>query len=205
MSTILETERLILRTWIDTDLASMHAINQDPQVMQHLFALQNIGSEPMHAISQDPKAIEYFLSVQDLDNTKQFIEKICNHYKKQGFSLYATVRKDNHEFIGFVGLFTADFQAPFTPAIEIGWRLSFQNWGQGFATEAAKAVLDYAFKKCTLSEVVSFTLPKNLKSRRVMEKIGLHYNPEDDFEHPRFLKRHVLYRLTQTEYFLKKK
>jgi RimJ/RimL family protein N-acetyltransferase len=107
--------------------------------------------------------------------------------------------------IGWIGLMTPSFEAHFTPAVEVGWRLSSQHWNQGYATEGAKAVLDYAFTTLRLEEVVSFTVENNLTSRRVMEKIGLHHAPKDDFNHPKLhghkLERHVLYRLKRAEYF----
>ncbi|PCI75540.1 GNAT family N-acetyltransferase [Candidatus Aerophobetes bacterium] len=178
---ILETERLILRTWIDTDLQPMCAINQDPKVMQ------------------------YFPSLQDLDATKHLITKINAHFDTYGYSLYAAVRKDTDEFIGFIGLLNVNFKAHFTPATEIGWRLASNQWGQGFATEGAKAVLDYAFKTLEIPEIVSFTATDNAPSKRVMEKIGLSRQKSDDFDHPKLndnspLKRHVLYRLTKEQY-----
>ena len=178
---ILETDRLILRTWVDEDLESMLAINQDPQVM------------------------EYFPSLQDLDMTKNFIDKVNAHFKNHGYSLYAAARKDTNEFIGFIGLLIADFESHFTPATEIGWRLSSNHWGQGFATEGAKAVLDYAFRKLKIPEIVSFTAAGNAQSIRVMRKIGLQHNKTDDFDHPKLddtspLKRHVLYRLSREQY-----
>ncbi|MCB0512951.1 MAG: GNAT family N-acetyltransferase [Bacteroidetes bacterium] len=178
---ILETDRLILRTWVDEDLESMLAINQDPKVM------------------------EYFPSLQDLDMTKNFIAKVNAHFKNHGYSLYAAVRKDTNEFIGFIGLLIADFESHFTPATEIGWRLSSNHWGQGFATEGAKAVLDYAFRELKIPEIVSFTAAGNAKSIRVMQKIGLQHNEADDFNHPKLddkspLKRHVLYRLSRNDY-----
>ena len=140
--------------------------------------------------------------------TKNFIDRVNKHFDKHGYSLYATVRKDIDEFIGFIGLLIADFEAPFTPATEIGWRLSSNHWGQGFATEGAKAVLDYAFRGLAIPEIVSCTAFGNLKSIRVMQKIGLQHNENDDFEHPKLddaspLKRHVLYRLTKENYLQK--
>ena len=178
---ILETDRLILRTWNDNDLQSMLAINQDPKVM------------------------EYFPDLQDLEMTKNFINRVNNHFEKYGYSLYATARKDSGEFIGFIGLLMADFKAHFTPATEIGWRLSSKHWGQGLATEGAKAVLDYAFRELKLPEVVSFAAASNTKSIRVIQKIGLQHNAKDNFDHPKLkdaspLKRHVLYRLSRKEY-----
>jgi len=103
---ILETERLILRTWDDNDLQPRLAINQDPRVM------------------------EYFPELQDLETTKKLIIRINNHFEKYGHTAYATERKDSGEFIGFIGLFTPEFDAHFTPATEIGWRLSSKYWGQ---------------------------------------------------------------------------
>ncbi|CDZ77327.1 Acetyltransferase (GNAT) family protein [Legionella massiliensis] len=107
--------------------------------------------------------------------------------------------------IGFLGLMTPSFDAHFTPAVEIGWRLSSKYWNQGYATEGAKAVLHYAFNCLNIERLVSFTVVNNLASRRVMEKIGMHHNPPDDFEHPRLsvdspLRKHVLYRLSKEEY-----
>lgn len=181
MPIILETERLILRAWHDDDLELMLDINQDPKVM------------------------EYFPSVLGLAETDLLIQKIRKHYDEHGFTLYAVERKDTHEFIGFIGLLSVGFEAKFTPAFEIGWRLSSEHWGQGFAPEGAQAVLDYAFNELDIPEIVSFTTVGNLKSRRVMEKIGLTHNPDDDFEHPKLpddspLKRHVLYKLTKKQY-----
>jgi RimJ/RimL family protein N-acetyltransferase len=178
---ILETERLMLRTWNDNDV------------------------QPMLAINQDPKVMEYFPGLQDLEMTKNFIDKVNAHFENHGYSLYTTVRKDTNEFIGFIGLLIADFKAHFTPATEIGWRLSSNHWGQGFATEGAKAVLDYAFRELKIPEIVSFTAAGNAKSIRVMQKIGLQHNEADDFDPPKLddespLKRHVLYRLSREKY-----
>ena len=108
--------------------------------------------------------------------------------------------KSTGEFIGYVGLAVPGFEAHFTPCVEIGWRLATPYWNLGLATEGARAVLDYAFSTVGLNEVVSFTVPANVRSRRVMEKLGLTHNPSDDFDHPRLppdhpLRRHVLYRI----------
>jgi len=181
---IIETERLILRTWLDCDL------------------------EPMSKINQDPRVMEYFPGLYDFQHTKKFIEREKEAFAKLGYTLYAVELKESGEFIGFVGLSLAEFDAHFTPATEIGWRLASAHWGKGYATEAAKAVLHYAFTELKLDEVVSFTTVNNTKSRRVMEKIGLKHNESDDFDH-----RHpsadsnsppeicVLYRLTRDKYF----
>ena len=149
--------------------------------------------------------MEYFPKLQDLETTKKFIIRINSHFEKYGYTLYATERKDSGEFIGFIGLFTPEFESHFTPTTEIGWRLSSKHWGQGFATEGAKAVLDYAFRELKMPEVVSFTTAGNAKSIRVMQKIGLQHNESDDFDHPNLddespLKPHVLYRLSREKY-----
>jgi RimJ/RimL family protein N-acetyltransferase len=104
------------------------------------------------------------------------------------------------DFIGFVGLNVPRFQTHFTPCVEIGWRLAFEYWGKGYATEGAKAAADYGFSELGLKEIVSFTVPGNERSRRVMEKIGMTHRPEDDFDHPILpighrCRRHVLFRL----------
>ena len=177
---ILETDRLLLRLWKSSDLESMVKINQDPQVMN------------------------YFPSLVDKLGTEKLIQKINDHYNQYGYTLYALELKATGEFIGFVGLLVADFKASFTPATEIGWRLSSTHWGKGYAPEAAKALLHYAFSSLELDEVVSFTSIKNKNSIRVMEKIGLQYDENGDFNHPNVdpkssLFRHVLYRLRREQ------
>lgn len=178
---VFETERLILRTWQEADTTPFIAINQDPDVMR------------------------YFPYLQDRAYTLSLIEKIEQHQQKYGFSLYAVELKKTGEMIGFTGLFNASFKAHFTPAMEIGWRIASQHWNKGYATEAAKTVLHAAFHQFNLDEVVSFTTETNIPSRSVMEKIGLQYNPRDDFNHPALksdspLLRHVLYRLSKKDY-----
>ncbi|AGH53212.1 TPA: GNAT family N-acetyltransferase [Legionella pneumophila subsp. pneumophila] len=178
---ILETERLFLRTFQENDVESLIAISQDQKVMQ------------------------FFPAIPTREETIAFIDRIISHQEEKNFSLYAVEIKNTGEMIGFVGLFTATFQAHFTPAIEIGWRLSSKHWNQGYATEAAKAVLDYAFRKLDLDEVVSFTSELNKPSIRVMQKIGLYTNSEDNFDNPKVtsgspLMGHVLYRLKRSEY-----
>ena len=183
MGKILETERLILRTFEDADLGPMIAINQDPKVM------------------------EYFPALGDSEQTQKHLQRICEHYNKYGYSLYAVELKASGAFIGFVGLLHStqqEFPASFMPATEIGWRISSQHWGHGYAPEAAIAVLHYAFTRLGLTEIVSFTTLHNQKSRRVMEKIGMLHNSADDFEHPHLEKssplcQHVLYRLSKAD------
>jgi RimJ/RimL family protein N-acetyltransferase len=182
---ILETERLILRTFEDTDLGPMTEINQDPKVMA------------------------YFPSLGDLQQTWQHMQRIQDHFAKYGYSLYAVELKNTGEFIGFVGLLhrtMQEFSASFMPATEIGWRISAKHWGHGYAPEAAKALLHYAFTRLGLTEIVSFTTVDNHNSRRVMEKIQMAYNPAEDFDHPHIEKtsalcRHVLYRLPKKRFY----
>ena len=178
---IIETERLILRTWQDQDI------------------------DAMAAIDQDPKVCEYFPGIGNREATAARIAKIRQHYEDHGFSLYAVELKFSSTFIGFLGLMIPSFKAHFTPAVEIGWRLASDHWNQGYATEGAKAALIYAFDTLKLNEVVSFTVINNKASRRVMEKIGMRHNPADDFAHPNLadghpLKQHVLYRLSKKEF-----
>lgn len=162
----------------------------------------------MALINQDPKVMAHFPDVGNREQTRAHVKKIQNHQDKYGYSLYAVELKATAEMIGFVGLLhrtKKEFDVPFMPATEIGWRLSSQHWNQGYASEAAAAVLQYAFTTLGLDEVVSFTVPANQASRRVMEKIGLHHCEKDDFNHPALakdspLRQHVLYRLTKCEY-----
>ena len=102
------------------------------------------------------------------------------------------------DFAGFVGLSVPRFEANFTPCVEMGWRLAADAWGHGYATEAARAALAFGFGELGLREIVSFTVPHNLRSRRVMEKIGMTRDPAGDFDHPTVGTRHVLYRLTRS-------
>jgi ribosomal-protein-alanine N-acetyltransferase len=104
------------------------------------------------------------------------------------------------EFVGFTGLAVTEFEAHFTPAVEVGWRLARSAWGNGYATEAARAALSFGFEEAGLNEVVSFTAPANRRSRAVMERIGMSRDPRDDFDHPGLpgghpLRPHVLYRV----------
>ena len=171
------TERLILRPWQDADVLAFAAINQDKKV------------------------IEFLRGPLSLEECQNFIAKANNHITKHGFGLWAVEVKDTKEMIGFVGLNIPDFESHFTPCVEIGWRLSSQSWGKGYATEAAKVVLEIGFKNFQLKEIVAFTVPQNLRSISVMEKIGMKRDLEGDFFHPKLaldhpLSQHVLYRMT---------
>jgi RimJ/RimL family protein N-acetyltransferase len=122
---------------------------------------------------------------------------------ERGFGLWAVEVPGVAPFIGFTGLSVPHFEAPFTPCVEIGWRLAREHWGCGYAPEAARAALSFGFERLGLAEIVAFTAAGNARSRRVMEKIGMTHDPADDFEHPSLpaghrLRRHVLYRALAT-------
>jgi RimJ/RimL family protein N-acetyltransferase len=116
------------------------------------------------------------------------------------FGLCAVELRDNHCFAGYIGLAVPSFEAHFTPCVEIGWRLAADYWGRGLATEGARRMVQYASEVLELRSLVSFTVPANIRSRRIMEKLGMIHDPGDDFDHPALpnghaLRRHVLYRL----------
>jgi len=171
----LRTDRLYLRRWRPGDRAPFAALNADPQVMEYLPApLPREGSDALAA-------------------------RIEAHFEQHGFGLWAVEIPGVAPFAGFIGLSVPRFEAHFTPCVEIGWRLASEHWGSGFATEGARAALAFGFERLALAEIVSFTVPDNRPSRRVMEKLGMSHDPRDDFDHPLLpeghrLRRHVLYR-----------
>ena len=173
---ILETERLILRNWQESDVAPFVEMNHDPEVMK------------------------YFPDLLSADETKNLVERFKLHFREHGFGFFAVELKSEKKFIGFVGLFIPSFEAHFMPAVEIGWRLSSKYFNKGFATEAAKKVLEYAFGELKLKEVVSFAAITNQPSINVMKKIKMTHDAKDDFQHPKLdknhpLSLHVLYRI----------
>ncbi len=172
----LETDRLLLRSWTGDDLEPFAAMSADAAVMQ--FYPAPLSREEAYALAQ------WFQ--QSLD--------------ANGFGFYALEAKATGAFLGYVGLAKTEFDAAFTPAVEIGWRLAAASWGQGYATEAARACLQHGFAALGLDEIVSFTTPQNTRSIAVMERLGMVRDPADDFEHPKLpaghpLRPHVLYRL----------
>lgn len=176
---VAETDRLILRGWQPSDRMPFIRMNADPEVMEH------------------------FPSVWSVDQTDWMLRRIAEQQERHGFTLWAAESRETGEFIGFVGLSVPSFEAHFTPCVEIGWRLRPEYWGQGLATEGAREALRLGFEVHGLLEIVSFTVPGNMRSRRVMEKIGMSHDPVDDFDHPRLpeghpLRRHVLYRITRS-------
>jgi RimJ/RimL family protein N-acetyltransferase len=173
---MLRTSRLTLRLWHDRDYPEFASLNADPRVM------------------------EFFPNTLTRSESDAFVERIRRHFGNHGFGLWALEVTGGAPFIGFVGLVTTRFRARFTPAVEVGWRLAFEHWGHGFATEGAGQALAYGFRELGLPEIVSFTAMNNLRSRAVMERLGMSHDPDDDFDHPALpmghpLKRHVLYRL----------
>jgi RimJ/RimL family protein N-acetyltransferase len=175
----IQTDRLLLRRWRESDRAPLARINRDPLVM------------------------EFFPTALSIEESNALFERIQSHFERHGFGLLAAELRDTGEFIGFVGLAVPRFVAAFTPCVEIGWRLDPAYWGQGLATEGALAVVRYAFDDLRLDELVSFTVPDNTRSRRVMEKLGMTHDPGEDFDHPLLLpghpiRRQVLYRLKRT-------
>lgn len=179
--TEIRTERLLLRHWRDADADAWAAMNADPEVMEHFTAP---------------------LTRQEADAARK---RFATALDRQGWGLWAVEVVGGAPFIGFVGLVAVDFDASFTPAHEIGWRLAKEHWGNGYATEAAVAVLAHAFEHLALTEVVSFTAVTNTPSEAVMRRIGMTPHPAGPFDHPRVapghrLQRHVLYRITRNEF-----
>lgn len=128
------------------------------------------------------------------------VARIRAHHAERGFGLWAVEVLGEAPFIGFVGLTAPRFTARFTPCVEIGWRLASAHWHKGYAIEGARAAVAFGFSEVGLDEIVSFTVPENQASRRVMEKLGMKRAEEEDFDHPSLpeghrLRRHVLYRL----------
>jgi RimJ/RimL family protein N-acetyltransferase len=175
-TTQLRTARLLLRGWRESDRTPFAELNADPEVTEH------------------------FPNVLSRTESDAFVDRIIAGLEAQGWGLWAVEIVATGEFAGFIGLNPVPFEAPFTPAIEIGWRLAREHWGQGLATEGARAVLDHAFDHLGLVEVVSFTSRTNLRSQRVMQKLGMRHDSADDFDNPRLprghpLRSHVLYRI----------
>jgi RimJ/RimL family protein N-acetyltransferase len=152
-------------------------------------------------MNSDARVMEFMPARLSPAESDRMVDRIESHFREHGFGLYALDLLQERKFIGFAGLSIPSFQSHFTPCVEIGWRLSAEYWGRGLATEAANAVVRHAFESLALDALVSFTVPANIRSRRVMEKIGMTHNRADDFDHPNLpkghpLRRHVLYRLS---------
>jgi RimJ/RimL family protein N-acetyltransferase len=176
----LQTERLRLRPWREED------------------------REPFARLTADPAVMEHFPSLLTRAESDAFADRIAAHIGTHGWGLWA-VEAPDLPFCGYVGLARPGFDAAFTPCVEVGWRLAREAWGRGYAPEAARRALRFGFERLGLDEVVSFTVPQNLRSRRVMEKLGMTHEPADDFVHPRFpddprMGPHVLYRMARSRW-----
>ena len=172
----LRTNRLLLRGWTQEDRVALAALNADPRVM------------------------EFLGTTMSRDQSDAMADRIESKFEQQGFGFWAVEVPDAARFIGFVGLNVPDFEAPFMPAVEIGWRLGADFWGCGYASEAARAALTFGFDVIGLDEIVAFTTESNIRSRSVMERIGMTHDLRDDFDHPSVpvdspLRPHVLYRI----------
>lgn len=179
----LRTEHLILRRLCPDDLEPLAAMNADPEVMC------------------------YFPACLDRSETEALIARMDRHFVRHGFGWWAVDVPGVRSFAGFVGLLVPAFHAHFTPCVEVGWRLPRPLWGRGYATEAGRVSIDFAFDHLGLDEVVSMAVVDNAASRRVMERLGMTRRPEDDFGHPKLpfdhpLRRHVLYRISRRAWIL---
>jgi RimJ/RimL family protein N-acetyltransferase len=172
----LVTERLTLRRVAHEDLSFASALGADPRVMAS------------------------FGSVFTGEQSARWLEGQLAHWQQHGFGRFTVLREG--AAVGFVGLARTDYDAGFTPGVEIAWRLAFDHWGNGYATEAARAVVREGFERLAFPEIVGVTTPGNTRSRRVMERLGMTYSPADTFDHPLVpegdpLRRHVVYRLSR--------
>jgi RimJ/RimL family protein N-acetyltransferase len=172
----LHTERLRLRRWLPSDRQPFAQVNCDPRVMEFLPG-------PLSRHESDARA-----------------DQIEAHFQQHGFGLWAVEIPGVTTFAGFVGLYVPRIVAPFSSCIGVGWRLGAAHWNRGYATEGARAALDFGFRWLQADEIVSYTVPHNVRSRRVMEKLGMTHSAKDDFDHPLLaeghpLRWHVFYRL----------
>jgi RimJ/RimL family protein N-acetyltransferase len=158
--------------------------------------------EPFAGLNADPRVMEHFPAPWTREESDAVAERIEADFARHDFGLWALEIPGVAPFAGFVGLCVPRFEAHFTPCVEIGWRLAAEHWGRGYATEGARAVLAFAFETLELGALVSFTAPDNVRSRRVMERIGMIRDPTGEFDHPFLpaghrLRRHVLYRISR--------
>jgi RimJ/RimL family protein N-acetyltransferase len=180
----LSSNRVRLRAWLDEDREAFATMNADARVM------------------------EFFRSRLSRAESDAMVDHIQKHFLEHGFGLWAMEVPGIAPFVGFTGLAIPRFTSHFTPCVEIGWRLAFDYWKRGYATEAARLALAHGFGPLALPEVVSFTSAKNFRSRAVMERLGMHHDPAEDFDHPSLpeghpLRGHVLYRIGVGAYFAK--
>jgi RimJ/RimL family protein N-acetyltransferase len=154
-------------------------------------------------MNADPRVMEFFPSVRTRAETEAQVARLREHFDRHGYGYWALEIAGVAPFIGFVGLKITQFEAPFAPCVDIGWRLAFEHWGRGYVTEGARAALEFGFHELRLNEIVSFTVPANLRSRRVMERLGMIHSSAEDFDkvpEGHALRRHVLYRLSRDKW-----
>ena len=179
---MLETERLILRPWRAGDLEPFAAMGRDPEVMAH------------------------FPSLLSREQSVEVMARVAGHIEREGYGFWAVEVRGGPAFAGFCGIAAVPFEAPFTPAVEIGWRFARAAWGHGYATEAARAALAHGFGTLGLREIVAFLVPSNARSEAVCRRLGMTRDPSGDFDHPRIpegaisvggfaQRRHILYRI----------
>jgi RimJ/RimL family protein N-acetyltransferase len=172
----LRTERLLLRPWRAED------------------------REPFAALNADPAVMEYFPTTLTRAESDARAERFDSDIQRLGYGFWAVEMPGETPFIGFVGLVATDDDMPFSPAIEIGWRLAREHWGHGFASEGARAALAFGFEQLGLEQIVALTAAGNLRSRKMMERLGMQRDPAEDFIHPGLpaehpIAAHVLYRI----------
>jgi RimJ/RimL family protein N-acetyltransferase len=175
----IQTKRLQLRRWLPED------------------------REPFAKLNADTRVMEFFPGLLSRHQSDAVADRIEAHFQRHGYGFWAVEIPGVNPFAGFIGLGVPRFEAPFTPCVEIAWRVAADYWNRGYATEGARAALDFGFESLELEEIVSFTVPDNHRSRRVMEKIGMKHVADDDFDHPLLpeghpLLRHVFYRVDRS-------
>jgi ribosomal-protein-alanine N-acetyltransferase len=176
---MLVTERLILRPWRDADI------------------------EPWVAMGADPRVMEFFPSLSTREQAEASAARMRAALERDGYGWWVAEHKPDGDFAGVIALMEVPFEAHFTPATEIGWRLRPEYWGRGLATEGARAALAFAFEQLGRAEIVAMTARLNLRSQRVMQRLGMTHDPVDDFDHPLIeaghpIRPHVLYRVRRS-------
>lgn len=178
MTAFFETERLTLRPPVARDLDFLSEMNQDPDVMAFMPSLMN------------------------REESERQLRRMSRHFQDWGFGIWLIERRNGGEPLGLAGLQKVDFEAPFAPAVEVAWRLVRSQWGNGYASEAARAALRFGFEALGLPEIVGFTTAANERSIAVFRRIGMPRDSAFDFEHPKLephhpLRPHVFFRLTR--------
>lgn len=177
----LSTARLLLRAWRPED------------------------AEPYAELNCDPEVMRYLLGPLSREQSDAHIRSFGEHFEREGFGRWAVEVPGVAPFIGTVGITVMPYATPFTPAVEVAWRLARRHWGHGYASEAARAAMEFGFTTAGLREIVALTVPANLRSQAVMGRLGMKRDPADDFDHPLVppghpLQRHVLYRMGRDDW-----